>query len=108
MELKELSKLVSKITQRIELLAVKKNKDYSHDSDVHSNFLEVSALCNLLLVDVGTPQGCIQYEIVKKIHGMFKLVRDAKTPENESLFDNTVDINVYIALLLGLNEVGKE
>jgi len=28
MELKELSKLVSKITQRVELLAVKKNKDY--------------------------------------------------------------------------------
>lgn len=104
MELKELSKLVSKITQRVELLAVKKNKDYSHDSNVHSNFLDVSALCELLLVDIWTPQGCIQYEIIKKIHRVFKLIREDETPENESLFDNAVDINVYIALLLGLNE----
>jgi len=104
MNLNNLSKLVSKINQRVELLAVKKNKDYSMDSDVHTNFIDVSVLCNLLLVDVGTPQGCIQYEIVKKIHRVFKLIREGKTPANESLLDNAVDINVYIALLLGLNE----
>lgn len=104
MNLNNLSKLVSRINQRVELLAVKKNKDYSHDSDVHSNFLGVSALCDLLLVDVTTPTGCIQYEIVKKIHRLFKLIREGKTPENESLFDNAADTDVYIALLLGLNE----
>ena len=104
MNLKNLSKLVSKITQRVELLAVKKNKDYSTDDDVHTNFKEVTFLCNLLRVDRSTPHGAIQYEIVKKIHRIFKLVNEGQTPENESLFDNAVDLNVYIALLLGLNE----
>lgn len=107
MNLLELKGLIYQINAKSEMLAVKKNKDYSKDDDVHANFDTVARLCNVLDVDVRTPQGVIMFMILWKIHRQFKLVREGAMPSNETLFDTGVDINVYDALLIGYNKEKK-
>lgn len=102
MNMAELDILMKKINRWGEDLCGKKNKDYSTDLDVHTNFKTMATLCGILAIDVKTPRGCMQYEIIKKVYRIFKLVNSGMPPENESLFDSAVDANVYIALLLGL------
>ena len=80
-------------------LLVRKNSDYSQDADVHSNFREIAELCKWLKVDVTKPEGCIQFLILWKIHRLFKLIREGKTPKNEGLGDSFVDEINYLLLL---------
>jgi len=101
MELEALAELIKKINQRKAEIATKKNKDYSYRTDVHSNFHTVAAICKLLGIDVSTPQGCIQYLVIHKIHRLFKLINSGADPENESLLDNAIDTEVYLDLLIG-------
>ena len=107
MNLTQLDSLLEDLGKRARDICGKKNADYSKDDDVHVNFKRVAELCKVLEVDVSTPRGCIQFHILHKIHRLFKLVNEGRTPENESVADNSIDIFVYKALLLGLNEEGK-
>ena len=104
MNLTELDSLLEKQGKRARELCVKKNADYSKDDDVHVNFKTVAQLCKVLEVDVSTPRGCIQFHILHKIHRLFKLINEGRTPENESVADTVLDEFVYSALLIGLNE----
>lgn len=104
MNLLELKGLIYGINQKAEFLAIKKNKDYSKDDDVHANFHRVARLCEVLDVDVKTPQGVIMFMILWKIQRLFKLTKEGTEPCNESLLDTCVDINVYDALLIGYKE----
>ena len=104
MKLKELNEQIKKSNRASEELAIKKNKDYSKDDDVHANFHRVARLCETLDVDVRTPVGVMQFMILWKIQRLFKLTKEGALPENESLFDTVVDINVYDALLVGYKE----
>jgi len=90
----------------IELL-ISKNADYSNNDDVHSNFKELAQLCRDLNVDVSTPVGCIQFMILMKTHRQFKLIREGKKPENESLQDTCTDKLNYEILLETLLEEEK-
>ena len=86
-------------------LLIRKNSDYSKDADVHSNFTELAGLCTFFDIDVRTPVGCLQFFILMKTHRQFKLIRDGKTPSNESLLDTSVDkINYEILLNALLSE----
>lgn len=104
MNLTELTALIKKIGTTMEELCQKKNDDYSRDTDVHSNFKEVSLLCRMLNIDVHTPKGCIEFFIVVKLHRLFKLSRANKPPSNESLIDTIVDSGVYQVLLATYEE----
>ena len=77
----------------------KKNQDYSSEDNVHANFDETSILCALLGVDVTTPEGCAEFEIVKKVRRYFKIIHSKKPAANESLRDSTIDLHNYIDLL---------
>ena len=101
MKLQELNEQLKKSNRASEKLAIKKNKDYSKDDDVHANFHRVARLCEVLDVDVRTPQGVIMFMILWKVQRLFKLTKEGATPCNEPLFDTGVDINVYNALLIG-------
>ena len=85
-------------------LLIRKNADYSKDADVHSNFREIAELCTFFDIDVRTPVGCIQFFILMKLHRQFKLIREGKTPSNESLGDTSVDKINYEILLETLLE----
>jgi len=104
--LDQLAELVNRVGFRKKELAVKKNGDYSNAEDVHTNFKTVAELCRLLGVDVTTPEGCLEYMVLHKIHRLFKLINSGKKPDNESLFDNNVDTQVYLDLLLGVHGNG--
>ena len=104
MKLQELNEQLRKSNRASEKLAIKKNKDYSKDDDVHANFHRVARLCEILDVDTKTAQGVIQFMILWKIQRMFKLSKEGVTPENETIFDTGVDINIYDNLLIGFKE----
>ena len=107
MNLHELVKLVKDINGTAEDLCKRKNKDYSRDDDVHANFHQLAALCTILGVDASTPQGCMEFFCVVKLHRLFKLVNAGGKPANESLFDTVADDNVYKALLIGYADAEK-
>lgn len=104
MNLDDFRLYLGEICHNMQRTMVKKNKDYAHAADIYSNFLEVSYLCDLLLVDVSKPEGCMMYHIVQKVHRLFKLKREGKTPSNESLKDTVVDLAVYASLLAGYDD----
>ena len=104
MKLSELNEQLKKSNRAAEKLAIKKNKDYSKDDDVHANFRRVARLCDILEVDVRKPEGVIMFMILWKIQRLFKLTKEGTVPCNEPLFDTVVDINVYDALLIGYKE----
>ncbi len=104
MKLPRLNELIKSINLTSEKLAIKKNKDYSKDDDVHANFHRVARLCEALDVDVRTPKGVMQFMILWKVQRLFKLTKEGAVPCNESLSDTGVDINVYDALLIGYKE----
>jgi hypothetical protein len=80
-------------------LLARKNKDYSHYENTHSNFEEVSAICKILNVDISKPRGVIEYHIAQKVHRLFKLINTNHEPTNESLADSAKDLIDYIILL---------
>lgn len=104
MNLDELNEQLKKSNRASEELAIKKNKDYSKDDDVHANFHRVARLCEVLGVDVRTPQGVMQFMVLWKVQRLFKLTKEGTLPRNEPLFDTGVDINVYNNLLIGYKE----
>lgn len=106
MKLQELNEQLKKSNRASEELAIKKNKDYSKDDDVHANFHRVARLCEILGVDVRKPEGVIMFMILWKVHRLFKLKNEGVEPCNEPLFDTGVDINVYDNLLIGYKEEG--
>jgi len=77
----------------------KKNQDYSHDDDVHSNFKEMASICRAFKVDVTCPEGVMQYHVLHKIHRLFKLINESKEPANESIKDSVIDEQNYMTLL---------
>ncbi len=87
-----------------EKLIISKNADYSEEVDAHGNFRTVSELCASLNVDVQTPAGVVEFMILWKIHRLVKLKNEGKEPENESLFDNNVDIQNYLDLLVTIED----
>ena len=105
MKLQELNEQLKKSNRASEELAIKKNKDYSKDDDVHANFHRVARLCEILDVDARTPKGVMQFMILWKIQRLFKLTKEGTVPCNEPLFDTVVDINVYDNLLIGFKEI---
>lgn len=101
MTLDEFRLLLGEICHNMQRTMVAKNKDYASPVDIYQNFREVAEICNILKVDVHTPEGCIMYHIVQKMHRLFKLKREGRTPSNESLKDTVVDLGVYATLLVG-------
>jgi len=77
----------------------KKNQDYSHDDDVHSNFKEMAKICADFGVDITRPEGIIEYHVLHKIHRIFKLINSADEPSNEPVKDSVVDLENYMTLL---------
>ena len=107
MIIKEMSQLTDEINAQKAKLVSSKNKDYSYGNDVHANFKRVAKICETLKVDVTKPEGCMEYEIVKKVCRLFKLINDGTEPNHESIFDNGVDEEVYMDLLVGYVRDGK-
>ena len=107
MIIEEMSQLTDEINAQKAKLVSSKNKDYSYGNDVHANFKRLAEICKALKVDVTTPEGCMEYMILHKIHRLFKLVNDGTEPNHESLFDNGVDMQVYTDLLIGYVRDGK-
>lgn len=101
MNIEEMGLLVDEVNRQKARLVSSKNKDYSYGSDVHANFRCLAELCKTLKVDVTTPEGCMEYMILHKIHRLFKLINDGTEPNHESIFDNGVDGEVYTDLLVG-------
>jgi len=101
MNLKDMEGLVDRVNKQKSALVSSKNKDYSYGNDVHANFKRVAKICETLKVDVTKPEGCMEYEIVKKVCRLFKLINDGTEPNHESIFDNGVDEEVYMDLLVG-------
>ena len=101
MNIETMSELVEQINTQKAKLVSSKNKDYSYGHDVHANFKCLAELCKTLKVDVTTPEGCMEYMILHKIHRLFKLINDGTEPNHESIFDNGVDEEVYMDLLIG-------
>lgn len=99
MNLDDFGKDIKEMHDSVEKILVSKNKDYSHSVDVHSNFKTMAQLCTLFKIDVRTPEGCIQYELVKKMHRMLKLINEGAEPEHESLWNNSMDSHAYQHLL---------
>jgi len=100
MKLFELIKIINLVNRTKYKICLKKNKDYSVDENAHKNFEELAALCKLMKVDVSIPLGCMEFLILFKLRRLFKLKRAGTIPENESLFDTVVDIEVYQDLYL--------
>ena len=107
MNLEDMACLVDEVNAQKSKLVSSKNKDYSYSNDVHANFKRLAELCKTLKVDVTTPEGCMEYMILHKIHRLFKLVNDETEPNHESIFDNGVDMQVYGDLLIGYVRDGK-
>jgi hypothetical protein len=101
MNLNDLIQLCACNLQECGQILMKKNADYSHNADVHSNFKDMAELCRILHINVAKPEGCMEYEIIKKIHRLFKLINDGKPPENETLHDSFIDTQGYQTLLDG-------
>jgi hypothetical protein len=99
MKLDELIQHTAETLEQCGELLIKKNADYSENADVHSNFKEMAQLCGWLGVDVSKPEGCVQFFVLVKIHRLFKLIREGKTPQNEGLHDSCVDQINYLLLL---------
>lgn len=99
MNLEDFGKDIKKMHDAVENILVSKNKDYSHSIDVHSNFKTMAQLCKLFKIDIQTPEGCMQYELVKKIYRMLKLINEDEEPNHESLWDNSMDCHAYQHLL---------
>lgn len=107
MELEDLTKFQRKTNNLKEELCRAKNADYSKADDVHNNFRTVAKLCDVLNVDARTPEGALEYLILHKIHRLFKLKREGKAPENESLFQNNVDLQNFEDLYVTLERFVK-
>ena len=107
MNIEDMGRLVDEINKQKAKLVASKNGDYSYSRDVHNNFRCLASLCKTLKVDVTTPEGCMEYMILHKIHRLFKLINDGTKPNHESLFDNGVDGEVYMDLLVGFVRDGK-
>ena len=99
MNLKEFKDDVKKMSAAVENILISKNKDYSYSEDVHSNFRAMAQFCKICKVDVTTPEGCMQYELLKKTYRMLKLINSKEDPEHESLWDNSMDNHAYQHLL---------
>jgi len=99
MNLEVFGKDIDEMHDAVEKILISKNKDYSHGYDVHSNFTTMAQLCKLMKVDVTTPEGCIQYELIKKVYRMLKLINESTDPNHESLWDNSMDCHAYQHLL---------
>lgn len=99
MNLEKFGKDIEEMHDAVEKILISKNKDYSHSEDVHSNFEAMAKLCKICKVDITTPQGCIQYELLKKIYRMLKLINEDAEPNHESLWDNSMDCHAYQHLL---------
>jgi len=104
MNLDDFRLYLGQICHDMQRIAINKNKDYSIATKTHQNFEEMAELCKIFKVDVTTPEGCIEFQIIWKIRRLFKLKREGRKPTNESLQNNVVDANVYIALLAGYDE----
>jgi len=104
MNIKQLLEYSKRANREKERVIVSKNHDYSEDVDAHKNFRTVAGLCKILDVSVQEPHGVVQFMILWKIHRLFKLKNEGKEPENESLFDNNVDIQNYLDLLVTIDE----
>ena len=107
MIIEEMSLLTDEVNAQKSKLVSSKNKDYSYGTDVHANFKRLAELCKTLNVDVTTPEGCMEYMVLHKIHRLFKLINDGTEPNHESIFDNGVDEEVYMDLLIGYVRDGK-
>ena len=107
MIIEEMSQLTDEVNAQKSKLVSSKNKDYSYGTDVHANFKCLAELCKALKVDVTTPEGCMEYMVLHKIHRLFKLINDGTEPNHESIFDNGVDEEVYMDLLIGYVRDGK-
>jgi len=99
MKLEDLIKHTALTLEKCGALLIKKNADYSENADVHSNFKEMAQLCTDLDVDVSKPEGCLEFLILWKIRRLFKLIRDGKAPQNETLSDSYLDLHNFIILL---------
>lgn len=99
MNLKQLLTVSSANNMEARSLLDKKNQDYSHNSDVHSNFKEMAQICTDFRVDITRPEGIIEYHVLHKIHRIFKLINSADEPSNESVKDSAVDLENYMTLL---------
>ena len=108
MKLVRFEKEIKKMHKATEDILVSKNKDYSHSEDVHSNFMVMAQFCKLLKVDVTTPEGCIQYELIKKVYRLLKLINAGVTPNHESLWDNSMDCHAYQHLLNSFITIKEE
>ena len=104
MNIKQLLEYGKRVNREKERVIVSKNADYSETIDAHKNFRTVASLCETLNVSVCKPRGVVEVMILWKIHRLFKLKNEGKEPENESLFDNNVDIQNYLDLLVTIDE----
>jgi hypothetical protein len=78
-----------------------KGHDYANE-DVLSNFKEVSQLVGV------TPETVVMVMIVVKIVRLSNLLKNSKTPKNESVKDNLLDLTNYTFLLNAIiNERNK-
>ena len=92
--------------KRLEL-SRSKEEDYGSKDTPNANFHRVAELCRILKVDVTKAEGVAQFHIVNKLDRLCNLLRDGRTPNNESVEDTLADMQNYIDILQDIREEGR-
>lgn len=88
-------KIFDEITKKAREILQKKGNDYANE-DVLSNFKLAGSICGL------SPEiNCLSL-IATKVARLGVLLNSIKEPENESIKDSMIDLNVYSFLLICL------
>jgi len=89
--------LIKKLDAKTLDIMQSKGADYAN-TDVLSNFKEVSTVVKTLNIDTGTPEGYAMLMIILKLSRINNLKKDNKDPTNESLLDSYEDMINYAKL----------
>lgn len=97
MNVKTQLKLIKDFDKETVDLIKTKGADYGN-TDVLSNFKQVSEVSKILKIDTTTPEGYAIFMVVLKIARICNLKADDKIPNNESLLDSYKDLTNYTKL----------
>lgn len=90
--------LLKELDNNMLSLLEKKAADYAKDTDTLSNFKIVSKICELLKINVYTPEGYNMLMIILKITRISNLLEKNVDAKNEPLIDSYEDLIGYSKL----------
>lgn len=81
-----------------------KSHDYAEDLNALANFERIALICDLMKVNVSTPEGVTLFFCIHKLDRLANLISQGIDPKNESFIDNADDLHNYIDLMVALLE----